>query len=124
MNWDSRKLAPAIVLTPSKRSLSDQTVLEGAGGSSDSPLGLRRAGKHLPYPQFPHGAGELGSAHGLTWTRGPEGGDEHAVAIAVQGQGDAVLPDQFADQLKVAAGVFIGPEARRQDLAGGVICPR
>ena len=32
-----------------------------------------------------------------------------------------MLPDQIAHEFEVPAGVLVGPEARRQDLAGGVV---
>src|SRR5207237_194830 len=44
-----------------------------------------------------------------------------AGAIAVEAQGDALALDQVAQRRDVAVQVFLRPEARREDLARGVI---
>ena len=82
-----------------------QPVLEGSRGPFHASLGLRRASEDLLDAQLLHGSAEVSGLHRRLDVPGLAGKLEHAVSVAVKGDGPAPAFDQALYQGEVAAGV-------------------
>ena len=98
-----------------------QPVLKSAGGTFHSAFGLGRAGEDLLDAQLHQGTTEVGGFHRRLDVPRFAGEFEHAVAVAVQGDGQAPALDQSPHQGEVSPGVLLGTEHRVDHGAGGVV---
>ena len=103
----------------------DEAVLEGAEEPFDPAFGLWGRGGDPGDAEFAQGAADLGVGDiacelvGDGETAGVVG--KHAVAIGVDGRGDAVALNETAEKQQVAVAVFMRPKDAIEDFAGGII---
>ena len=102
-----------------------EAILQHAPETFDAAFGLRRLRGDEGDAELGEGAAELGglALAGEFFLDGPVivVADEDAVAIAVEGRGDAEAAEQALEQVKVAFGGFRREELSGEDFAGSVV---
>ena len=110
---------------PGEPELAGQAVLEGAPQAFHPSLGLRGAGSDPARAQLLEEAPDLGrsAAAGELLLQGGGLLDrvEDRVLVAVYGHGDATAAHHLPEQLEVALGILLLPEAGPGNQAGGVV---
>jgi len=119
-------IRPGAVVDAGEAQLRAQTILEGPKESLDATLGLRTAGGNPADAQLLQGAFDLSgrgfSGQLLGEGRGTSGSSvEDAVAIAVDGDRDAVGLHELPQDHKVPLGILLVPKGGGEDVAGGVV---
>jgi len=109
-----------------KAELDDQAILEGAKEPLDSSLGLGGMSTDPADAEFLEGASYLGG-RGLALElldqgeRGAGIAVKDPVEVSVRRRGEAIAPDELAEEQEVAVGIFLQAEDAAEDLARGVI---
>jgi hypothetical protein len=110
---------------PAQAELDDEAILQGAPEPFDAALGLGGAGGLKANGEGPEDLAEVGGMLvALEFLRkGPVGvvPDEHAEAIAVEGQREAVGRADLLEQGRVAVQILGGPEVQGEDGARGIV---
>ncbi|MDQ7839757.1 MAG: hypothetical protein RDU83_01860 [bacterium] len=106
--------------------LDDQAILEGAKEPLDPPLGLWGMRTDPADAEFLEGASYLGGRGPALelLSQGEWGAGiavEDPVAVGVGRSGEAIAPDDLAEEQEVAVGIFLQAEDAAEDLARGVI---
>ena len=104
----------------------DEAILERAKEAFHPALALCREGGDPADAEFLEGAADLGGGDGARELLREALGRlrlamKDAMAIGVGGGGDAIVPDEVAEQEEIAVGVFLGAKDAAEDFAGGIV---
>jgi hypothetical protein len=109
--------------------LADQAILEGAKEPLDPPLGLGGMSADPADAEFLEGAPDLGGRGPALellgqGERGAGIAVEDPVEVSVRRSGEAIAPDELAEEQEVAVGILLQAEDAAEDLARGVVYGR
>ena len=109
--------------------LDDETILEGTEEPLDPSLGLRGMRADPADAEFLEGTADLGRGGPALkllgqGERGAGIAVEDPVAVGVSGTGEAIAPDELAEEQEVAVGVLFQAEDAAEDLASRVVYGR